>query len=301
MLARFDGVARLARITVLCTFGLVVLGAVVRSTGSGLACPDWPLCHGRILPPLQPHVLLEWSHRAVALGVSLLAAALALRIAVDAALRRTLGGWMAMALGLLALQVVLGALTVRKLLHFSVVTLHLGNALLFLAALVALAERASRAAEPDVRPEEGAAGGTTKRVWMVAAAATLGQILLGGLVSTNHAGLACPDFPLCHGAWWPLPGARLEHLQMTHRVGAFVLLALLVLAWARSRGAADPRVRAAGPVALSLVLVQLVLGVFAVLLAVPVWLTAAHLATATALWVLVVLTALRAAVSPVAR
>ena len=294
MLARFDGVTRLARIAVLCTFGLVVLGAVVRSTGSGLACPDWPLCHGRILPPLQPHVLLEWSHRAVALGVSLLCAALALRIAVDAALRRTLGGWMALALGLLALQVVLGALTVWKLLHFSVVTLHLGNALLFLAALVALAERASRAAEAGVYPEEGAARGG-RRVWIVAAAATLGQILLGGLVSTNHAGLACPDFPLCHGAWWPLPGARLEHLQMTHRVGAFVLLALLVVAWARSRGAADPRVRAAGPVALSLVLVQLVLGVFAVLLAVPVWLTAAHLATATALWVLVVLTALRAA------
>ena len=125
MLARFDGVTRLARIAVLCTFGLVVLGAVVRSTGSGLACPDWPLCHGRILPPLQPHVLLEWSHRAVALGVSLLCAALAVRIAVGAALRRTLGGWMALALGLLALQVVLGALTVWKLLHFSVVPLHL--------------------------------------------------------------------------------------------------------------------------------------------------------------------------------
>jgi heme A synthase len=294
MLARFDGVTRLARIAVLSTFGLVVLGAVVRSTGSGLACPDWPLCHGRILPPLQPHVLLEWSHRAVALGVSLLCAALALRIAVDAALRRTLGGWMALALGLLALQVVLGALTVWKLLHFSVVTLHLGNALLFLAALVALAERASRAGEAGVQADEGAARGG-RRVWIVAALATLGQILLGGLVSTNHAGLACPDFPLCHGAWWPLPGARLEHLQMTHRVGAFVLLALLVVAWARSRDAADPRVRAAGPVTLSLVLVQLVLGVFAVLLAVPVWLTAAHLATATALWVLVVLTALRAA------
>jgi heme A synthase len=294
MLARFDGVTRLARIAVLSTFGLVVLGAVVRSTGSGLACPDWPLCHGRILPPLQPHVLLEWSHRAVALGVSLLCAALALRIAMDAALRRTLGGWMALALGLLALQVVLGALTVWKLLHFSVVTLHLGNALLFLAALVALAERASRAGEAGVQADEGAARGG-RRVWIVAAVATLGQILLGGLVSTNHAGLACPDFPLCHGAWWPLPGARLEHLQMTHRVGAFVLLALLVVAWARSRDAADPRVRAAGPVTLSLVLVQLVLGVFAVLLAVPVWLTAAHLATATALWVLVVLTALRAA------
>ena len=65
------GVARLARGTALAAFGLIVLGAVVRSTGSGLACPDWPLCHGRLIPPLQTQVLLEWSHRFVALLVSL--------------------------------------------------------------------------------------------------------------------------------------------------------------------------------------------------------------------------------------
>ena len=291
MLPRFDAVARLARVTVVFTFGLVVLGAIVRSTGSGLACPDWPLCHGRLLPPLQPQVLLEWGHRAVALVVSLLTAALAFVVLANAATRRALGGWLALALGLLALQIVLGALTVWKLLHFSVVTLHLGNALLFLGTLVVLAERAGEeAAEPQLGPDRV---GNGSFLWIAVAIATLGQILLGGLVSTNHAGLACPDFPTCHGQWWPA-GAPLEHLQMTHRVVAFLLLGLVAFAWARSRRAADPRVSAGGAAALSLVLVQLVLGVFAVLLAVPVWLTAAHLATATALWVLVVLTARRA-------
>jgi cytochrome c oxidase assembly protein subunit 15 len=295
MFSGFAGVARLARVTVVFTFGLIVLGAIVRSTGSGLACPDWPLCLGRLLPPLQPQVLLEWGHRAVALGVSVLTATLAVWILGLAPLRRALGGWIALALGLLAVQIVLGALTVWRLLHFSVVTLHLGNALLFLFALIGLAERAGREAATGP-PVEAHASGTsgTRGTWIVVAVATLAQILLGGLVSTNHAGLACPDCPLCRGALGPADGGPLVHLQVVHRFGAYALAVLVGLAFLRSRRAADRRVRAGGELALMLVAVQVVLGGFNVLLAVPVWLTAAHLATATLLWALVVLTALRA-------
>ena len=84
------------------------------------------------------------------------------------------------------------------------------------------------------------------------------------------------------------------HLQLTHRLGAYALAALLAFAWWRSRAAADAHVRAGAAAVLGLVLVQIVLGAFNVLLAVPVWLTAAHLATATALFALVTLTTLRA-------
>ena len=288
-------VARLARVTALFAFGLIVLGGVVRSTGSGLACPDWPLCHGRLLPALQPQVLFEWGHRLVAFLVSLLMVALTASILARAELRRALLPRLLLALGLLAMQIVLGALTVWKLLQFGVVTWHLGNALLFLAALLSIGERAQRL-------EEGR-GPARQEPWGVrfalasAAVATLLQTLVGGLVSTTHAGLACPDFPGCRGELFP-PLEGLAGLQMIHRYGAYLLLVFLTAVAFGTRRVEDPRVRAAALLAPVLVLLQAVLGVFNVLLAVPVWITAAHLATASALFAMLTLAALRAQARP---
>jgi cytochrome c oxidase assembly protein subunit 15 len=301
-------VARGARLTVLLTFGLIVLGAVVRATGSGLACPDWPLCHGRLIPPFQTQVLLEWLHRFVALLVSLGTLGVAIRVFASSVLRPRLGGRMVLVIALLASQILLGALTVWKWLHVSVVTLHLGNALLFFAAFIALAERARALAADEAGAAAsvgaGAAAGVGAaavagegtrgaRGWLVfAAAATFAQILLGGLVSTSHAGLACPDFPGCHGRLFP-PLQGLVGLQMTHRYGAFALTALLAFVAWRARGASDVRVAVAAQAALALVGVQILLGVLNVWLTVPVWLSAAHLATATILFAVLVLASLR--------
>ncbi len=283
-------VSRAARATVLFTFGLIVLGAVVRATGSGLACPDWPLCHGQLIPPFQTQVWIEWLHRFVALLVSLGTLGVAIRVFASRALRPVLGPHMGLVIALLASQILLGALTVWKWLHVSVVTLHLGNALLFFAAFIAFAERARgiAAGESGARERSGFAG-----VLLIAAIATFAQILLGGLVSTSHAGLACPDFPGCHGRLFP-PLEGLVGLQMTHRYGAFALVALLgFLAW-RARAAADARIAAAAEAALALAGLQVLLGVLNVWLTVPVWLSAAHLATATILFAVLVLARLRA-------
>src|SRR5256884_2538392 len=70
--------ARLAWLAATCTYLLIILGAIVRITGSGLGCGEhWPLCNGRLLPPLDLPTLIEYGHRLVAAVVSTLVLALA--------------------------------------------------------------------------------------------------------------------------------------------------------------------------------------------------------------------------------
>ena len=68
--ARIHGwLKAISLVTVLAVFALVVLGGVVRVTGSGLGCPDWPLCYGKFLPPLEFTAVIEYSHRFVASAI----------------------------------------------------------------------------------------------------------------------------------------------------------------------------------------------------------------------------------------
>src|SRR5881397_3070340 len=57
---------------VIAVFLLMSIGNIVSATGSGLACPDWPLCHGRLIPPLELGALIEYSHRVAAVLASVL-------------------------------------------------------------------------------------------------------------------------------------------------------------------------------------------------------------------------------------
>jgi heme a synthase len=264
-------------------FGLIVLGSVVRTTGSGLACPDWPLCQGRLLPPLEFHVLIEWSHRAVALLVSVFLLATVTWVFLRRELRSRFGGLAALALGLLVLQILLGALTVWKLLHPSVVNTHLAVALLLFGSMVTLVSSAGFHAEKI----EGFASGASRPpallpLMAVVTTLTYVQTVIGGTVSSQHAGLACPDWPACNGAWLP-PLATLAGIQMLHRYVAYLLVAVMVIAVLASRSMQDGGVRAGAKLALSLTAAQIVLGVCNVLLGTPPWLTALHIATAAAI------------------
>src|SRR5207253_4235843 len=72
---RAGGFRALTILTLSWTFVLVVVGVIVRVTGSGLGCPDWPLCHGSPIPPLEPSAIIEYSHRlSAALSITLIAA-----------------------------------------------------------------------------------------------------------------------------------------------------------------------------------------------------------------------------------
>ena len=281
----FAVTARLATPTAVLMLVLIVVGSIVRTTGSGLSCPDWPLCHGKLIPPFQFNILMEWFHRLLALltGVGLFATS-AWTFA-HREVRSQLGGLAVLCLALFFSQALLGALTVWRLLDPSIVSGHLAVALLLFAALLTLALVAHHEAVPEPRPLVRAGGLRTG--FALASLAIWAQAVLGGMVSTNHASLACPDWPTCNGVWFP-PLTGLVGLQVSHRYGAYVLVVLLLtLAW-HSRRAPDAVVRRLGAALGVLVVVQAAVGVTNVFLAIPVWVSALHLGLAAVLLALAI-------------
>jgi len=269
--------ARLAFVTATVMFALIVVGSIVRTTGSGLACPDWPLCHGRLIPPLQFNILIEWFHRLLALVVGLGLLSTAAWTWAHPATRAQLGGLAISSIALYLSQALLGALTVWKLLDPNVVSGHLAVGLLLFATLLTLGLRARRAARAPEPAQARPAG--LLPLFAIATAAIWAQAVLGGMVSTNHASLACPDWPTCNGRWLPeLTG--LVGLQMAHRFGAYLLVALLGWVALRAGSAPDAGTRNLGRALFLLVLAQGAIGVANVLLGIPVWVSALHLGNA---------------------
>jgi cytochrome c oxidase assembly protein subunit 15 len=296
-LRAFRVTAGLALATTLLMFGLIVVGSVVRTTGSGLACPDWPLCEGRLIPRFEAHVLIEWFHRLLALLVSLLLLATLAWSVFHREVRARLGGLLGLAATLLFAQILLGALTVWKLLHPAVVSGHLAVALLLFTCMLTTALVA------DVHgDEEGTRVLAARPPGLLAllagvTAMVYAQAVLGGIVSTSHAGLACPDWPTCDGQWFP-PLRGLQGLQMMHRWGGYAVTLAMMVATIAARSAPALEVRAGAGMALGLTFAQVVLGACNVLLGTPPWLSAAHIATATAILGLMVVTTFRVAGMP---
>jgi len=288
----FRTASRLGLATTGLMYGLIVIGSIVRTTGSGLSCPDWPLCGGHLIPPFEPHVMIEWFHRLVALLVSLSLVLTLGWVVSHATVRRRLGGLAGLALVLLALQVVLGALTVWRLLSPAVVGSHLAVALLLFCSMLALTLLARGGAAGQAGAP--ARGEPAALPVGIAAVAAYGQCLLGGIVSATHAGSAATDWPTANGQWFP-PLTGLLGIQVLHRYGAYTLVALVAVAAVAARRASDPRVRRGAWTALGLVLAQVVLGVLNLVLRTPPWLSALHLAVAVTILAVLFVATLRAA------
>lgn len=257
------------------TWGLLIFGSTVRVHGAGLSCPDWPLCFGELIPQLDFRVFLEWGHRVLAGAVSIGFLGLGGAVLAHPGLRPRFGLLVGAMVVVLASQIVLGGLTVLQSLAFWSVTLHLLFGNTFMALMIGMARRLRGAV-----PEAAASGVVRGAVGAVAGLVTL-QMALGGLVSSNYAGLACIDWPSCNGGVWFPAFDGAVGLQVFHRLGGYgVFVAAVGLAVAAR---ADEATRRPAWLLLVLVLTQITLGVINVLMRMPVELAIAHAATAHAI------------------
>ena len=262
------------------TYVLIVLGALVRAHGAGLSCPDWPLCFGEVIPEFDFKVAFEWGHRVLAGSVGLIYLALGILTLRLPQIGPRMRSGLLVAAVLLATQVILGGLTVLQLLASWTVTSHLVTGNAFALALVILGRRLRRLAGGAPLPLIAADSGQRGLVTFAGVLLAL-QIVLGGLVSSNYAGLVCPDWPTCMNGEF-IPTLRgIQGLHIFHRlVGYSVVLAIAAAAWwARSHPGSRIWLRVAAGFALA----QVGVGVANVLLRLPVEITALHSALAAGL------------------
>lgn len=279
------------------TFPLIALGAIVRLEGAGLACPDWPLCYGRVTPvsevvsppPEGTKIALEVGHRYLAALVGIIVLGLAIVAWTKFREHRSIRWLAALAVGLLLPQAILGGLTVLMKLAPITVSLHLLAGNLFFASLIALTLQSFRISGSESDPVAPAPDSPLPQQFRAAALGTLVvaglQIFLGGWVSSSGASMACATFPSCHGSW-SIPSGALAQLQMGHRIGGFLLAgavaALSVLAL-RSRGLTRGLRRLSVGLVI-LVIAQILLGWFNVAHYIPVPTSALHTALAAVIF-----------------
>jgi len=261
---------RLAFTTAAFAYLQIALGGVVRVTGSGLGCPDWPLCHGRPYPAPDIHSIIEYSHRTVGAitGVLLIVTVVAAWAVFRQ--RRPLVAWLATgSLVAIAAEGALGGVVVANELASWLVLGHLALAMLILGLLIATAIASL--------PAQGGAPG---RLAGVAAAATYVLLLTGSTVVASGADESCHAWPLC-GNGLALSFSGADAFTMLHRGAVLVLGALLV--YALHAAIRRPATRPVGIATLAVLALQIAVGAAAAVTDAAVF-SGFHVAIATLVW-----------------
>jgi len=263
------------------TFLLIAIGALVRASGSGDACPDWPRCFGRWIPRIEYHVLIEYSHRFTATLDIIAVAVLAVYAWRRYRDRPRVVSPAVAALGLIVVQAALGGIVVLSKLEALNVTLHLGTAMVLAAALVLATVGAFSVESVATRPAS-----SLTVLAAVTAGWAFGLILVGGWVRGAGAGLAFGDWPLMGGRAIPDLSVGSQALQFSHRalaLGLGVLIGVLVVrAWRRPSPSRAAAVLAS--VAAGCYLGQVLMGAALVWTRLATAPEVAHVALASAIW-----------------
>jgi protoheme IX farnesyltransferase len=273
----------LVYLTLALSFLVVVWGGVVRVSGSGLGCPDWPLCHGQFLPGLDTATRIEWFHRFIAIAGGLSLAALGV-ITIARFRDRSRVFALVIAAGVLyILQAVLGGIVVLLELPHTWVTAHLANAEVLLAVLTVLAVEVRW---PALATRTRGAPWTA--VVLAAAVGTFVLMLTGAYVRGADATTACTTWPLCDDGAFPAFGEPAIH--MAHRwVAGFVGVVLLAACWQAWRHRREaPGLGAFAVVTAVAFAAQIAVGAANPLTGFSPWALGAHPALASLVWCLTV-------------
>jgi protoheme IX farnesyltransferase len=272
---------KLALATTVAAMLLVLVGALVRASGSGLGCPDWPRCHGSWVPPMEKTAIIEYSHRLIASIVGFLV--LALAVVAWLKQRTTPSVWWPSlaALVTVIVQAGVGRQVVLDELHADTVVLHFFLSLALVALLTTVTVNA-------FNPRGGGWDKLAKQA-LLSTGAAFAVLMIGALVVQQRAGEVITDWPLMNGSLLPPEGSR-PFLHWTHRIVAGLLgvvIGYLALRITR-REPRDRTLLILGHSALALWVVQVLLGGSYVLTGASAWTIVGHVLTGELLWVTLV-------------
>ena len=246
-------------LSILSTYVLMVMGNLVTTTGSGLGCPDWPLCYGTVVPPAEIKTWIEWTHRlmgALTGGFILVSAFLTWKHTKGAVKWLTLS-----ALGLLGIGAVFGGIIViieapllEGPLHIAVISFHIVLATIIFTLMILAFRFFTGEGDPEAVK--------VNKIYPIIFGIVIVQVMLGILVRYGQASLACPDFPTCRGVWVPEFSDYKVILQYFHRITALIIFTVVTWYFVAAIKAGRDVVNAS--VTFALVTAQATIGIYIV-------------------------------------